>query len=286
MASRVAFTADTSRRRGLAGRACCSYVDPNPGQPRTCRAGISRGGADPSRRVRAWRPSATVAVRRNRSLVALGGVLLLVAVLAPASHAERRRQRPTRRPRARLLPLDGGQQQHRATSTTTHGWPPFDAPPGNFGFVNSDLAFTGDTRDRRQLQRLPGLRHLRPDQPDAAFVVRVPWRAGRPVGVRRPAVHVRGGDPGTDRLWHTGLPRTRPSVPTASAACGSSTSATSTTPCSCPACRPAAARTPTRSSPDTRRHRRTSTSTTPAPRGSDRPRSWRAARTPPSPRTR
>ena len=22
--------------------------------------------------------------------------------------------------------------------------PPFDAPPGNFGFVNSDLAFTGD----------------------------------------------------------------------------------------------------------------------------------------------
>ena len=42
--------------------------------------------------------------------------------------------------------------------------PPFDAAPGNFGFVNSDLAFTGDSRHRRQLQRLPGLRHLGPDR--------------------------------------------------------------------------------------------------------------------------
>ena len=61
---------------------------------------------------------------------------------------------------------------------------PFDAPPGNFGFVNSDLAFTGDQRHRRQLQRLPGLRPVRPDRPGAARLVRLPGWPGRRVGVR------------------------------------------------------------------------------------------------------
>ncbi len=61
-------------------------------------------------------------------------------------------------------------------------------------------------RHRRQLQRLPGLRHQQPDQPDAAHVLRLPGRSGRPVGLRQPALHLRRGDPWPDRLRHARSP--------------------------------------------------------------------------------
>ncbi|HET9419980.1 MAG TPA: hypothetical protein VFO49_02500 [Nocardioides sp.] len=86
-------------------------------------------------------PQRNRGIRRNRSFVALGGVLLLVAVLAPATSSAEDD------PRVGLTP--GYFPWTEASSNIDHldndpRVPPFDAPPGNFGFVNSDLAFTGD----------------------------------------------------------------------------------------------------------------------------------------------
>ena len=88
-------------------------------------------------------PQRNRGIRRNRSFVALGGVLLLVAVLAPASYADP----DPNDPRVGLTP--GYFPWTEVTSNIDHldndpRVAPFDAPPGNFGFVNSDLAFTGD----------------------------------------------------------------------------------------------------------------------------------------------
>ena len=70
------------------------------------------------------------------------GVALLVAVLLPAAVV---RRRTTRASASRPATSRGRRPAATSScSTTTPGCAPFDAAPGNFGFVNSDLAFTGD----------------------------------------------------------------------------------------------------------------------------------------------
>ena len=81
---------------------------------------------------------------------------------------------------------------------------PFDAPPGNFGFVNSDLAFTGDHAIMGSFNGFQVYDLSDPSDPVARQLVRVPRRSGRRLGLRRPAVHVRRGDPRPHRLRHAG----------------------------------------------------------------------------------
>ena len=148
---------------------------------------------------------------------------------------------------------------------------PFDCPPtGNFGFVNSDLAFTGDHAIVGSFNGFQVYDISDQTNPVLSSSFVCPGGQGDPsVYWRGPAVHLGRGDSRPHRLRHAGGARQR-STPSGSAACASSTSATSTTRSSCPACRPAAARTPTRWSP-TRTTRTTSTSTTRAQRASALP---------------
>ena len=202
---------------------------------------------------------------------------------APCRCSGGRDGRPRRRPDRRVGPAGRSPRsvcrrgtsrgpRRRATSscsTTIHGSRRSTRAPGNFGFVNSDLAFTGDHAIVGSFNGFQVYDISDAGRPRPALVVRVPRRAGRRLGLRRPAVHVGRGDARPDRLRHSG--RTRCGEPaSASVASASSTSATSPTRCSCPACRRAAARTPIRSSP-TPTTRPTSTSTTPAPPACARP---------------
>ena len=88
-------------------------------------------------------------------------------------------------------------------------------------------------RQPRVHGQLPRLQHLRhraaPKQAEAARVGRLPRRPGRRLGPRQPAVHVGRADARPPRLRHAGRDRRR-SAPSASAACASSTSPTSSKP--------------------------------------------------------
>ena len=147
----------------------------------TLRAQGQRGpGADLRAGLRSCRRCETVAttpsrptrtrIMRRRIAVALAAGLTL-GVFGPLVAAAAEPPDNTD-PRVGLapgyFPWTEAQQQHGAARQRPAGARPSTPRPGNFGFVNSDLAFTGDQRHRRQLQRLPGLRHLQPDQPDAA----------------------------------------------------------------------------------------------------------------------
>ena len=113
-----------------------SQVSPSPAA-QACSRGWgrpSRGGLEHGAPAQPWQPEEPV-------LVALGGVLLLVAVLVPAaSYADDD-------PRVGLAPGYFPWTEASSNIDLLDNDPrvaPFDAPPGNFGFVNSDLAFTGD----------------------------------------------------------------------------------------------------------------------------------------------
>ncbi|HYH33780.1 MAG TPA: hypothetical protein VD814_01375, partial [Nocardioides sp.] len=77
---------------------------------------------------------------RNDRWLAGGAATLLVLALAPAAAAEDD-------PRVGLEPGYFPWSEASSNIELLDNDPrvaPFDAPPGNFGFVNSDLAFTGD----------------------------------------------------------------------------------------------------------------------------------------------
>ena len=82
-------------------------------------------------------------VRRRRSAIAAAGALLLGASLMTATAASAADD-----PRVGLAPGYLDRCSVAASNiellATTPRVAPFDAAPGNFGFVNSDLAFTGD----------------------------------------------------------------------------------------------------------------------------------------------
>ena len=119
--------------------------------------------------------------------------------LAPGSASARR---SAGRSRARLLPVDRGQQQHRATRQRPESGAVRRAP-GNFGFVNSDLAFSGSTRS--SAASTASRSTTCPTRPTRSCAGRSSARAGRvTLGVRRPAVHVGRGDPRPHRLRHPG----------------------------------------------------------------------------------
>ena len=81
-------------------------------------------------------------IRNNPRLVGFAGAVLLVAVLAPAAAAFAEED-----PRVGLAPGYFPWSEASSNVELLDNDPrvaPFDAAPGNFGFVNSDLAFTGD----------------------------------------------------------------------------------------------------------------------------------------------
>ena len=131
-------------------------------------------------------------------------------------------------------------------------------------------------RDPRQLQRDAGLGHLRPRGSHPGSGLRVSGLAERRVGLSEPAVRVGRGLGRATRLRYRRDLR-RPSVTTASAASGSSTSPTFATRSTLPTSRPAAGRirTPLWS---TRTTSRTSTSTSRDRLPCVRRKSWRDAR--------
>ena len=80
-------------------------------------------------------------IRRIRPIASLLGVMLLAAVLAPATAVAEAD------PREGLAPGYFPWTEASSNIELLDNDPrvaPFDAPPGDFGFVNSDLAFTGD----------------------------------------------------------------------------------------------------------------------------------------------
>ncbi|MBD3926793.1 hypothetical protein IEZ26_19390 [Nocardioides cavernae] len=85
--------------------------------------------------------------RPSRSVLRAAGVVVLAAALLPAMAYAADLPDPTD-PRVGLAPGYLPWSEVTSNIELLDNDPrvaPFDAPPGNFGFVNSDLAFTGDT---------------------------------------------------------------------------------------------------------------------------------------------
>ena len=149
--------------------------------------------------------------------------------------------RPARRPRRRASTTPGVRGAASSSWPTGRSRPAVTTPATSLLQLRHGLP--GQLRLRRQLQRLPDLRHLQPVGAGAEDRRRVPGRPERRVGLREPAVRVGRGDARRRRTARSTPPRRRRR---ASAASASSTSRTSTRRSRSAACRPAAARTRTR----------------------------------------
>ena len=154
---------------------------------------------------------------------------------------------PARRPRPRPPEpeADGRESRRKAGREPEPAKPPIEPRAAGLNFANSDLAFSAQRSVPRQLQRLQHLRHRSAKKARLRRVGRVSGRPGRHVGLRQPAVHVGGADARRLDCGTQGVEAR--SAPSVSAACASSTSATSGSRSRSPPCRPAAARTRTRS---------------------------------------
>ena len=115
-------------------------------------------------------------VRWRRSAIAAAGALLLGASLMTATAASAADD-----PREDLPPGYLGAETATSNIELLASLPrvaPFDAAPGNFGFVNSDLAFSGDNAIVGNFNGFQVYDVSDPAGADAALVVRVPGRPG------------------------------------------------------------------------------------------------------------
>ena len=147
---------------------------------------------------------------RLSALTVLAALLVAAALLSSVAAAQ-----STTDPRAALAPgfTDAGVAASGIELLANRPKPAgfFNpANPGDFGFVNSDLALAGQPRVRRELQRLPDLRHLEPGESGDPHRRRLPGRPGRGLGLRQPALHVGRGDARAHGLRRAGGPQRQP----------------------------------------------------------------------------